>query len=258
MQTQPTQTSSNRVQVFWQPGCTACLRVKEFLTKHSIEFESVNVHGNPAGQAQMAALGVRSVPAVALGGRYTLCQSFDDVVKFLGVDIRLADPLPPAELVTRLDIILDAAARYVLQFPEATLRTTFRDRNRTIGATGFHVFRIIEMALEAAQGIELQFASFDDLPPDAWSGADIAKWGLDVKQRLDAWWAAEKDPSLSYLVPTYYGQHTMHNLLERSTWHAAQHTRQLVLMLESHGIAPDRPLTPGDLQGLPVPENVWG
>ena len=258
MQAQPIEASANKVQVFWQPGCTSCLRVKEFLAKHNIDFESVNVHGNPAGQAQLAALGVRSVPVVALDGRYTLCQSFDDVIKFLGVDIRIADPLPPAELVARLDIVLAAAARYVLQFPQAALRQTFRERNRTIGATGFHVFRVVEMALEAAQGIELQFASFDDLPPDNWSGADIARYGVDVKRRLDAWWAAEPDRTLGYLVPTYYGRRTMHNLLERSTWHAAQHTRQLILMLESHGLMADRPLTPADLQGLPVPENVWG
>lgn len=258
MQAQSTPVPANKVQVFWQPGCTSCLRVKEFLAKHDIDFESVNVHGNPAGQAQLAALGVRSVPVVALAGRYTLCQSFDDVIRFLGVDIRESDPLPPVELVARLDIVLDAAARYLLQFPEAALRQTFRERNRTIGATGFHVFRVVEMALEAAQGIELQFASFDDLPPDDWSGADIVRWGLDVKRRLDAWWAAEPDRTLDYLVPTYYGRRTMHNLLERSTWHAAQHTRQLILMLESHGLVADRPLTPADLQGLPVPENVWG
>jgi glutaredoxin len=258
MQAHPPQSLSNRVQVFWQPGCSSCLRVKEFLARHDIEFESVNVHGNPAGQAQLAALGVRSVPVVAIAGRYTLCQSFDDVVKFLGLDIRLADPLPPADLVARLDAVLAAAGRYIRQFPEPVLRQTFRDRNRTIGATGFHIFRIVEMALEAAQGIELQYASFDDLPPSDWSGSDIVNWGQDIRRRLQAWWAAEQDRSLGYRVPTYYGRHTMHNLLERSAWHAAQHARQLVLMLESHGITPDRPLTADDLAGLPVPENVWG
>jgi len=41
-------------------------------------------------------------------------------------------------------------------------------------------------------------------------------------------------------------------------WHSAQHTRQLAMMLESHGIVPDRPLTAADLAGLPVPDDVWG
>lgn len=36
-----------RIQVFWQPGCTSCLRVKEFLTRQGIDFESVDVQRNP-------------------------------------------------------------------------------------------------------------------------------------------------------------------------------------------------------------------
>ena len=49
----------------------------------------------------------------------------------------------------------------------------------------------------------------------------------------------------------------MHEVLERTVWHAAQHTRQLALILKSHGIKPDGPLTPDNLAGLPVPDEVW-
>ena len=49
----------------------------------------------------------------------------------------------------------------------------------------------------------------------------------------------------------------MHEVLERTAWHAAQHTRQLALILESFGIEADRPLSAADLAGLPVPEEVW-
>ena len=41
--------ASERVRVFWQPGCTSCLRTKEFLTKNGVDYESINVHGNPQG-----------------------------------------------------------------------------------------------------------------------------------------------------------------------------------------------------------------
>lgn len=248
-----------RIKVFWQPGCSSCLRTKEFLTKQGIEFESINVHNNPAGMAELAALGARSVPVVALAGKYTLCQSFNDVVKFLDLKTKLMDPLPPAQLVARLDLVLSATARYVRQFTDAQLREVFRDRNRTPGGTAFHIFRVAEMGLQAAQGIRLEFDGFNELPPPQWRAGDIAGWGLQVRERILAWWKEQErqDPTLAFTVPTYYGERPMHDVLERTAWHAAQHTRQVMLMLESHGTAPDRPLTAEDLAGLPVPDEVW-
>jgi glutaredoxin len=255
--TEAAAASPARVKVFWQPGCSSCLRTKEFLTKQGIEFESINVHNNPAGMAELAALGARSVPVVALGGRYTLCQSFNDVIKFLDLKTKLMDPLPPEQLVVKLDLVLGSAARYVRQFNEQQLREVFRNRDRTPGGTAFHVFRVAEMGLEAAQGIELKFEGFNDLPPAHWTANDIAEWGLQVRDRIEAWWKTETDRELQYKVPTYYGKRTMHDVLERTAWHAAQHTRQVMLMLESYGTAPDRPLTADDFAGLPVPEEVW-
>jgi hypothetical protein len=49
----------------------------------------------------------------------------------------------------------------------------------------------------------------------------------------------------------------MHQVFERSTWHSAQHARQLVALLERFGIKPERPLTSEELAGLPLPERLW-
>ena len=35
------------VKAYWQPGCTSCLRMKEFLAKHGVPFVSVNVLEDP-------------------------------------------------------------------------------------------------------------------------------------------------------------------------------------------------------------------
>jgi len=32
------------IKAYWQPGCTSCLRMKEFLTKHGVTFVSVTVN----------------------------------------------------------------------------------------------------------------------------------------------------------------------------------------------------------------------
>jgi len=49
----------------------------------------------------------------------------------------------------------------------------------------------------------------------------------------------------------------MHQLFERSTWHSAQHTRQLTAVLERFGIEPNGRLSAEDLAGLPLPEGLW-
>jgi len=248
----------DRIRVYWQPGCTSCLRTKEFLTRHEIAFESIDVTTTPGALDELRALGARGLPVVALGERYTLCQSFGDVLKFLDLRISLDKPLPPGELIARLDRVMSSAARYTRQFSREQLGQTFRNRNRTIAATAFHLFRVGEMFIDAAQGNELRVEGFREQPPAAWTGEDIVGFGLSVRQRLLAWWAEQEDRGLQYTVSTYYGERKCHDVLERTAYHAAQHARQLILMLESVGTLADDPLTPADLVGLPVPENVWG
>ena len=55
------------VKAYWQPGCTSCLRMKEFLTKHGVPFVSVNVLEDKDAFEELAALGVRSVPIIRRG-----------------------------------------------------------------------------------------------------------------------------------------------------------------------------------------------
>lgn len=246
-----------KIKVFWQPGCSSCLRTKEFLTKQGIEFESIDVHNDPGGREQLDALGARSVPVVALGGKYTFCQSINDVIKFLDLKTKAMEPLPPAELVSRLELVLESNARYTRQFSGPAFREPFRNRNRTPAGLTFHVFRVAEMGIDAAQQIELRFEGFDEVPSAQWGPEEIAAWGESVKARLRRWWDGEADRSLTFEVPTYYGRRPMHEVLERTAWHSAQHTRQVMLMLESEGVRVERPLTSQDLAGLPLPDEVW-
>ena len=111
------------IKVFWQPGCSSCLRTKEFLQKNGVVFESVNVAADPSGLAELRALGARSVPIVSRGTEYTLCQSMGDVVKFLGLDTVLGDALPPAQLYGKLDHVLHTAIR-LTRPPAVCLATT--------------------------------------------------------------------------------------------------------------------------------------
>lgn len=253
------QATSERVRVFWQPGCTSCLRTKEFLTRHGVDYESINVHGNEAAMAELAKLGARSVPIVARGEKFVFAQTIGDVIDFLGLKVRPQERLSPEALMAKLERVLSAAARYVRQIPDAELDKPFRNRNRPIRALAHHVFGIVEGFLDSMDdGRELTYERImQDMPAALRTSADIARYGEQVLVRAQAWWAAYPDKSCARPMATYFGEHPVHVVLERTVWHPAQHTRQLMLVLESFGIAPERPLGEADLAGLPLPEKAW-
>jgi glutaredoxin len=250
--------SAVKVKVFWQPGCTSCLRTKEFLTAQGVNYESINVQDDENGMTALRELGARSVPVVALGEQFVYAQSLADVIKFLGLNLSLNERLPPEQLAQRVCAVLAAALRYVQQIPDDKLATDVRNRKRSGRELAHHVFRIIEAFLEATAGATLTYES-TVMGPGAQinTKADILRYGEGVLARFKRWWAACPDKSCMASVVTYYGSHSMHEVLERSAWHSAQHTRQLMMLLEMLSIAPNGPLTEDDLNGLPLPEKVW-
>ena len=53
------------LKVYWQPGCSSCLKTKEFLLEHGVAFQSVNVLEDDSGFEELRALGLKLVPIVA-------------------------------------------------------------------------------------------------------------------------------------------------------------------------------------------------
>jgi hypothetical protein len=158
-----------------------------------------------------------------------------------------------------MDLVLTAAARYVRQIPAAELDKPFRNRNRPIRVLAHHVFRIVEGFLDSMQdGALLTYERImTDAPPSIKTGEDIARYGEGVLAGAKQWWAAYPDRGCRNPMETYFGTHPVHVVLERAVWHPAQHVRQLMLILETLGIQPDRPLGAADLAGLPLPEKAW-
>src|SRR5438477_308254 len=155
----------NGLRVYWRPGCSSCVKVKEFLTNLGVEYESVNVSARPEAMEELRALGVRTVPVVARGSEYVFAQELADVSAFIG---------------RKVDF-----------------------------------------------------------------------------ERLARWWRRDGDGVAQAKVETYYGDQLLHHVMERCTWHSAQHARQIMALLERFGIAPDGPLTAADYAGLPMPAALW-
>ncbi|SVC27504.1 uncharacterized protein METZ01_LOCUS280358, partial [marine metagenome] len=58
---------SEPITLFWQPGCTSCLRVKEFLRSHDVTFNSINIAEDPSGLEQLSKYGIKTVPILTQG-----------------------------------------------------------------------------------------------------------------------------------------------------------------------------------------------
>lgn len=246
------------IRVFWAPGCTSCLRTKEFLTRRGVPFEAINAASDPGAQEAMRALGARSVPVLAVGERFIYPQRVEDIVAFLGLEGDEVRRLSPEELASRIRVILPAAQRYIRQIPDAVLDVKFRNSVRLLRGIAHHVFRIVEAHVEAAeQDIELTSELIMDETEKVRPGDDVLGYGDAVIARFEAWWAANPDRACRGQMETYFGRAGAHEVLERTAWHSAQHVRQLLYVLEVLGIAADRPLTAADLDGLPLPEKSW-
>lgn len=213
------------------------------------------------GREQLLRLGVQTVPVLAKGEQYIFCQNLEDVAEFVGLQGTGHTPLPPTVLVKKWLTVLRAAQRYIRQIPNQRLSERAIDnRDRSIRLLSHHVFRIGEAYLETAiDGVEY-WANNANVPPKEGScatGAEISAYGDSIIERIENWWTQLEDKSCQQKVKTFYGTPPMHQLFERSTWHSAQHVRQLIAVLERFGIEPNGRLTADDLAGLPLPERIW-
>jgi glutaredoxin len=251
---------ASRIKAYWQPGCTSCLRMKEFLAKHGVVFVSVNVLEDKDALAELAVLGIRSVPIVRRGEDWANGQVLRDVARVVGVPWGGAEILPAPELAARLIEIQIVAQRLFAQIPHEELANTLPHRPRTYAQLAYHIFNIADAFLEhEVRGLRLDEGAYDRVPPPEMNTkAKIIAYGQDVLRRFRLWWDGPGHaPNLSRKALVYYGNVTVHEFLERTTWHCGQHLRQLVMVLDLLGIKPDRPPSKETFAGLPMPDKVW-
>ena len=207
---------------------------------------------------QLKAMGLRNVPVVAIGSRYTFAQNLKDVARFVGVALNRSQ-LPASVLAPRYDSILASAQGLVRQVPPEQLgERVIPNRPRLIRPFLYHIFRIGEAFLIAYGGEKYCNTLANVEPPESVRTPDqIASYGQEVRERLQSWWASNPDRALEKQLDTYYGMQCAHDVFERTTWHSAQHCRQLAVILDRLGIPAQATLTREQLEGLPLPEGIW-
>ena len=221
-----------------------------------MKFDGFDVEAEPERRRDLEPFGVPRVPATIVGGRVVHGWNPKALAELVGVPYEERKQLSPAALAERLDTVLAATQRAMRQMPREHLGMKAPGRNRTVRQLGFHVFRLSAAFADTREQGHLGEGVFEEKPPDDMAGGDaIARYGDAVRRRLAGYFTRPGwcDGSVS----TYYGPQSAHDFMERTTWHAAQHLRQIYWFLDRMGVTPESPLTDADLDGLPIPRDVW-
>ena len=219
----------------------------------------MNVLEDDEGMQELRALGARSVPVLSQGAKFTYAQVMGDVVDFLELTEDTSPQLSPTELALRFDGILETTIRLVRQMPDDQLERQLSHRPRSWRVLMHHVFQVPTAFLDMqATGQTLEREHLVAPPPDDMRTSEsIASFGESVRSRFNDWWSSAREEPFESSVPTYFGDTTRHEMLERTVWHSTQHTRQIASLLEQAGVEPDRPLVRTDIEGLPLTDRVW-
>jgi glutaredoxin len=245
------------VSVYWSPGCSMCLRAKEFLEEQGIAFESINVLDRPDAIDELAANGIRGLPVVRRGQRFAYVQSVETIAKLLDVAPYRGPRLAEDQLLERWGRILEAALRVIANFDDATLaRRATLSRERPVLHLASHVFQIAEAFLDTVETGVAATKAFQNGPrAGLLTGEDLRTYAGGVTTRFAAWVKTAGTGSIPARLPTYYGEQEAYAVLERGTWHSAQHARQIDAVGAGIGFEPQ---IPADLYvGLPMPRRLW-
>jgi len=198
------------------------------------------------------------VPAVTVGDRGAHGWNPPAYAELLGIPYKAAVKLAPNELAKRLDIILDSTQQLLSVVPDKHMDWRPPERNRTLRNLGYHVFRL---SLAFVDGMDLgEFPEnwlLDQAPPDIRDGAALVRYGALVRGRITGWFEGASPREFERVIKVYYGPQSGHDLLERTTWHAAQHLRQLYALSERLDIKPPVPMPSEAFKGLPLPTALW-
>lgn len=249
-------TSRPEISVYWQPGCSSCLKAKEFITEQGLEFESVNVLENAEGMAEVMAAGLRSIPVVRKGDRFIYAQSLDDIATLLGTKhkhIKLANDV----LARRWDDVLQKTKDITGSFDQTILdRQVIPGRPRVVSELCAHVFQIAESFLRQVEDDSIDArAIYIRRQEGTESRAGLLAYIEKIHAEYRDWVKQGGVGKLPEQLRTHYGIQPVAQVLERGVWHSTQHARQLDFV--AAGIGGELVIPAGLYDGLPLPKRLW-
>jgi glutaredoxin len=244
-----------QIEAYWMPGCSSCLRMKEFLEKSGVDFVAINVDDRPDIKDKLMAQGLY-LPATCVGDRCVNGLDLSAVAELVGVPYEPRAMMTPAELVERYDLNIAAGLGLIEQMTPEVVSFKLEGRDREILGVAYQVAMVGRSFLEVYSDDKHNTAYYTK-PDDITDRDTVLALGEETRAMMRKWWDEEGQyDSLDRVTQTYWGFPTLHEVLEREVWHTTQHARQVEYALQRCGIEPAQPLGPANLDGLPLPERV--
>ena len=244
------------ISIYWTPGCSSCLKAKEFVAALGYAFESVNVLENPTAMEEIEASGLRGVPVVRKGHSFVYAQSLDDLAAFFGTT-RTQKSLPVQELVDRWSDIQAKTRTVIESFDAGVLdQQTVAGLNRTIKELSEHTFQVVESFLRQIEDDRIDARAIYLNPSERLrTRQDLVDYVEGIRQEFADWQASGGADTMPKRLNTHYGDQPSDRVLERAVWHMAQHARQLDFLASEMGLGLHIPAAL--YEGLPLPEKLW-
>lgn len=212
----------------------------------------MNVRDDAARLDELRELGFDVVPVVAWHCKAAHGVDLQQVANLVGLPYEARPELQPVELKQRQIELLGTLANWLDAIPPTAHQIQVPGRDRTI-------WSLIEHTCEIAcvyRRVASQNTPFDAIAADAEVTGSATP--AAIKDTINTLQLELSDEAFNYdqLLDTYFGTASLHYILERSTWHIAQHLRQLESLLKQENVA-IRPVDPSLFDGLPMPKEVW-
>lgn len=174
------------------------------------------------------------------------------VAELLGLDFDSSPLLDPTQLLERLDRFLLAIDAVAPKVSSQVLDKKLPGRDRTVLQLLHHTADVamsftVDEEISQAEHISEDYAL--DTSSSLSSLSRKIQFTRTIVQEINIDWQSTAN--------TPYGLQTKHQVLERCTWHVAQHIRQLEHFIERWQQTVRGWPSTVDYDGLPLPESIW-
>lgn len=188
-----------------------------------------------------------------VGKRAVHGVDLQQVAGLIGLDYNSKPELSPSELINRQVEFLSILDSTIDSIPETAHDQKVPGRDRTIWNLVEHMCEIAHVYQRVADGTSTFDAAAADAEVTGKSTREQLHASLDsLKAKL-----SHKNHEYETYVDTYFGPASLHYVLERCTWHIAQHLRQLASLMRSIDKSIMQEIDTELLSQLPIPNEVW-